>query len=314
PLIVKPRYEGSSKGLRKTSLVTGAQELAQQGQAGEEGTLTLEMALAPDIAIIGMPNSGKSTLLHRLTGVQARIADYAFTTKEVIKGIYEREGKTYLVIETPGIVEGAHTGKGLGLAFARHLRKARVLVHLVDGSSPDAAGDIERVRRELAAHDPGLLDKPEVVAINRIDLPEVRNAREGIRDRVGHRRGSLIFISALTGEGLEGLMDAVVKLADLVGPTGAAVEAATEEPATIVLLPEGKRPNVVYRKKGVVVIEAPELEEVLKRTDILHEDAQAYMKRQFHRTGVARLLRKEGVKIGDRVRCGGVEWEWQWPL
>lgn len=293
------------------SAINRTPRIAQKGEAGEEGALHLDTILPADIGIIGMPNSGKSTLLQRLTGVQAKIADYPFTTAEVIRGVYQRGRKSYLVIETPGIIEGSSAGKGLGLHFLKHLKKAAVLIHLVDGTAADVAGDIEKVNRELALHGSGLPEKPRVLAINKLDIPEAKNAIEKIRSEPGP--GRLLgahFISALTGQGLESLMEAALKSGERQVP----VLPEAEERTIISLLPGEKSQNVVYRKKGVLVVESPELEEVLDRTDIFNQDAQSYLKRQFVRTGVTRLLKKEGVKVGDRVRCGGVEWEWQWPL
>ncbi len=284
--------------------------IAQKGEEGEEGMLRLQVSLPCDIGIIGLPNSGKSTLLNRLTGIQVKIAEYPFTTREVVRGVLERGPRSYLVTETPGIIEGSHSGKGLGLGFLRHLKKAKVLIHLVDGTSPDVEVDIVKVNRELEFYDSQVAAKPQLVAVNKIDLPEVRGRVEEIRKKVrGVRSEGMYFISAFSGDGLENLIEAAVKTAEKYQPV-------QNEPAEecIVLFPEEKTRNTIYRKKDVVVIESPEIEEILKRMDILNQDAQSYMKRQFVRTGVARLLKKEGVKVGDRVRCGGVEWEWRWSL
>ncbi len=309
-LVVGQGGRGGMGNAAFASAVNRTPRVAQKGEEGEEGSLHLQASLACDIGIVGAPSSGRSTLLNRLTGVQVKIADYPFTTREVIRGVLERGGKTFLVTETPGIMEGSHAGRGLGLGFLRHIHKARVLIHLVDGSAPDILRQVQIVDRELEAHDSRLVQKPRLLAINKIDLPEVRGRIDAVKEQLRQRPEPVFFISARDGEGLEKLVEAALRIVG--GPQPEAAGGAEEE--RIILLPGDEGRNSVYRKKNVWVIESPDLEEVLKRTDIHNQDAQAYLKRQFMRIGVIRLIKKEGVQVGERVRCGGVEWEWQWPL
>lgn len=284
--------------------------IAQKGQEGEEGSLSLEMYLPCDVGIVGMPNAGKSVLLHRLTGVQVKVAEYPFTTREVISGVYARGKNSLFVVEVPGLIEGSAAGKGLGAHFLKHLKNASALIHLVDGNSGDVFADVKTVNRELATYDKRLAEKSQVVAVTKTDLPEVKDRIVEIKKEFRrHRKVMPHFISALSGEGIENLLDTVLSLP---APAETAEEPPEEE-AVINLLAEQKRP-AVYRRKGVVIIESPELEDVIKRTDIFNRDAYTYMKHQFARSGVMKLLKKERVQLGERVRCGEVEWTWQWPL
>ncbi len=309
-IVVGRGGRGGYGNTRFTTAENRAPRVAQTGQRGEEGVLRLRMSLQCDFAIIGMPNSGKSTLLNRLTAAKAKVAEYPFTTQEVVRGIYERANRAFVVQEIPAIVEGAHAGKGLGLDFLRHLEKAKVVIHLVDGTVEDVLGNVEKVNRELSSFDPALAAKTQVVAVNKCDLLQVKERLAAIKSQLKGVRAEVRFISAATGDGIDDLMATAIRTLE----AGETKEAEEEGEATIILRPKEKPRAMVYRRGSVVVIEGHDLEDVIERTDISNRDAQAFLRRLLVRTGVLRLLKKEGVKIGDRVRCGKVEWEWQWPL
>lgn len=309
-VVVGKGGKGGYGNVRFTTAENRAPRVAQAGQRGEEGVLRLRTSLQCDFAIIGMPNSGKSTLLNCLTAAKAKVADYPFTTREVTRGVYERVNRAFVLLEIPAIVEGAHVGKGLGLDFLRHLQKARVVIHLVDRTADDVLGNVEKVNRELSFFDPALAAKPQVVAVNKCDLPEVKERLGAIKSQLKGMRAEVRFISAATGDGIDDLMASAIRTLE----AGETKEAGEVEKATIILRPKQRPKATVYRKGSVVVIEGRELEDVFERTDISNRDAQAFLRRLLVRAGVLRLLKKEGVEIGERVRCGKVEWEWQWPL
>ena len=148
--------------------------LAEAGEIVEEVELELELQLLADVAVIGVPNAGKSSFLQACSRARPDIAGYPFTTLEPVLGFVERRGKEFVVVEIPGLLEGAHTGVGLGDDFLRHMGRTRAVVHLLDGASDDPLRDYRQVREEMRLYDPALVERPEIVALNKLDMPEVQ--------------------------------------------------------------------------------------------------------------------------------------------
>ncbi|HET8944683.1 MAG TPA: GTPase ObgE, partial [Dehalococcoidia bacterium] len=163
---------------RFKSSTNQAPRIAQRGQPGEEARLRLDLKLLADVGIVGLPNAGKSTLLSVISAARPKIADYPFTTLEPALGVVESGWERFVVADIPGLIEGAHEGVGLGLEFLRHIERTRLVVHLVDGSSPDPVRDYETVNAELREYGQELADREQVLVVNKIDIPEV-SARMG---------------------------------------------------------------------------------------------------------------------------------------
>ena len=153
-----------------------APRIAENGEPGEELRVRLELKLLADIGIIGVPNAGKSTLLSRVSAARPKIADYPFTTLEPTLGVVVVGDRDLVLADIPGLIEGAHAGVGLGHAFLRHIERTRVLIHLLNGVSPDPLGDYEAINQELELFNPHLMAKPQIVVLNKMDIPEVRAA------------------------------------------------------------------------------------------------------------------------------------------
>jgi GTP-binding protein len=184
---------------------------ADPGGAGEARRLELELRLIADAGLVGFPNAGKSTLLTRVSAARPKIADYPFTTTEPYLGVVGLDdGRSFVLADLPGLIEGAHQGAGLGHTFLRHIARTRVLVHLIDlASGRDAVADFEAVNTELWLHDPSLQRRPMLVALNKIDLPMAHEVVASASEAIG-RLGYRVFpVSAVTGEGLQTLMKAV---------------------------------------------------------------------------------------------------------
>jgi GTP-binding protein len=180
-----------------------APRYAQPGEEGEERRLELELKLIADLGIVGLPNAGKSTLLSRLTRARPKVAPYPFTTLSPNLGLARLDAEREMVLaDLPGLIEGAHEGKGLGLEFLRHVERTRGLVYLVDATSPDPAADFAVVRREIESYSRELAERPGIVALSKIDLvPPERRRPEAFP---GPWR-DVLLLSAVTGEGIEEL-------------------------------------------------------------------------------------------------------------
>ncbi len=296
---------GGRGGLGNAAFATPtrrAPRIAQRGEKGEEWQLVLDLKLLADVGIVGMPNAGKSTLLACLTAARPKIADYPFTTLEPELGVADVDGRELVLADIPGLIEGAHRGRGLGLDFLRHIERTRAVVHLLDGSRPDPVADMRTVNVELAAAPGDLLGKPQVVAVNKIDLPEVRARIPGLREALSRAGVRPLFVSAATGEGTTDLLREVARLV----PVGE--EAAGEEPAS---LPERRPRFRVWRENGGFRVEGREPLSLAQMMPLDVEEGRREFWARLGRMGVVRALRRAGARPGDRVRFGDVELEWE---
>ena len=189
---------------------------AQPGEPGETRTLKLELKLLADVGIIGLPNAGKSTLIAAISSARPKIANYPFTTLTPSLGVVQTDwAEPFVVADIPGLIKGAHQGTGLGIKFLRHIERTRILVHLIDASSIDPDDPLKEyhtINQELVMYDEKLVQKPQIVVLNKLDLPGVRKAAEIFQSAVKDKK--VAFISALTGQGLEQLKSQIVQLLD----------------------------------------------------------------------------------------------------
>jgi GTP-binding protein len=192
-----------------------APRYAQPGEAGEERWVRLELKLLADVGVIGFPNAGKSTLISVVSAAKPKIADYPFTTLTPNLGVVKyKDSGSFVIADIPGLIEGAHKGVGLGTRFLRHVERTAVLIHLLDISGEDPVSgwrNFEAINRELALYDPALARKPQVVAIGKMDLTETRERVEKEVDRFKGKGIEVYKISAVTGEGVDALIAAVVR-------------------------------------------------------------------------------------------------------
>ena len=189
---------------------------AQPGEPGETRTLKLELKLLADVGIIGLPNAGKSTLISAISSARPKIANYPFTTLAPSLGVVQTGwSEPFVVADIPGLIKGAHQGTGLGIKFLRHIERTRILVHLIDASSIDPGDPLDQyhtINQELAMYDEKLAKKPQVVVLNKLDLSGVRKSADIFQSAVKDKE--VVFISALTGQGLEQLKSQIVQLLD----------------------------------------------------------------------------------------------------
>jgi GTP-binding protein len=284
-----------------------APRIAEKGGKGEDLELVLDLKLISDVGIIGLPNAGKSTLLRAVSAARPKVAEYPFTTLEPVLGVVEIGYESLVLADIPGLIEGAHSGSGLGLDFLRHIERTRVVIHLVDGSRPHPEDDISTVNSELAAYSAELAAKRQVVTVNKVDLPEVRERKEAMALALRALGHEPLFISAVTRRGVKILLDRV--LAVLAEERAKAVEPAATPP---VLRPPARGPRfVITKREGVYEVEGERITDLVERFGVETEEAQAEIRRRLARLGVAAALRRAGARPGDRILIGGEEIEWQ---
>lgn len=284
--------------------------VAERGEPGKTRKLRLELRLIADVGIVGVPNAGKSTLLAAVTNAKPKIAPYPFTTLEPNLGVARLDENTELIMaDIPGLIEGAHLGVGLGHEFLRHIQRTRVLIHLLDGLSEDPLLDYAQINSELALFDPDLSTKPQVIAFNKIDIPEVRARWPAIerqlREKEAGEEDRLIAISALSGENLESLLQMVVRI--LVN---------LSKPASPIAMPvyrletDPKAFRISKERRGWKV-SGEAIERAAAMTYWEYEQSVRRFQRILNALGIDEALREAGVKDGDTVFIGDYELEWR---
>lgn len=278
--------------------------LAQVGEPGDSTFLVLEMRLIADVGIIGFPNVGKSSLLATASAAKPKIADYPFTTKETELGVVNLGNDSFVLAEIPGLIQGAHQGKGLGHDFLRHASRTKLFIHLVNGTSEAPVDDMVKVNNELSLYDEKLAQKSQIVAISKVDLDEVRNRMDEIRSEFTWIAVKVRFVSAVTGEGVSELMRAAQEQLKK-------IPVVPREDEVKVFHPQPRRRMASVSKEGdILVINAPEIERVVKRVDIEDPTVRWQVHGLLMRKGIVKELEKAGIKGGDRVRCDDIEWDW----
>lgn len=283
-----------------------APRVSEKGEAGEARWITLELKLLADVGIIGIPNAGKSTFLASITAARPKIADYAFTTLMPNLGVAIVDDREIVLADIPGLIEGAHLGTGLGDKFLRHVERTRVLIHLLDGSLDDPLSAFDTINHELAEYNPQLAAKPQIVVLNKMDLPQAEANWKRVQKAMAKKKITAYAISAATGEGVQDLLRAAAqKLQEM--PRD--VEIIAEE--LPVIRPkedeeafEIKREGQAFRVRGV------KLERVTAMTNFDQEESVLRLHRIFKSMGVTDALERAGVKDGDYVRIGEFELEW----
>jgi len=280
-----------------------APHFAYNGEPGERCELRLELKLLADAGVIGLPNAGKSTLLSVVSAARPKIADYPFTTLEPQLGVVRvADFESFVMVDVPGLIEGAHEGAGLGDRFLRHVERTRVLVHLIAGDKlPDEVlADKATIENELRSWNTALLDRPVIVVITKIDLPDARATFEALREKIPGLRA----ISAATNEGVRELVYAVWETIR----AAPAPQILEPEPAQIQLTPD--EPFVIAVEDGVYVVSGERVERLAHMTNFDSDEGLARFEQILAKMGVDKKLRELGVSEGDTVRIAGVEFDY----
>jgi len=289
-----------------------APRFAKNGTRGEELSLTLELKLLADVGLVGFPNVGKSTLLSAVTKARPKIADYHFTTLFPNLGVvYAGEGRSFVMADIPGIIEGASEGAGLGFDFLRHIDRCRLLVHLVDVSGiegRDPIEDFETINEELALYNEELASRPMIVAANKCDIVQDGEKLEEFRSYMRENGMELYEISAATHAGVKELIDAVSQKLSGLPP----VKVFEPEPEAIEEMPkDGAKDLEMQQEDGVWYVRGAWLERLLDRVNLSDYESRMYFDRMLRGAGVFARLEELGIKDGDTVDLYGLEFEYQ---
>ena len=302
-IIVAKGGHGGIGNARRSSSDNRTPLIAEKGQEGKGKSLILELKLRADIGIVGPPNSGKTSLLTRMTDALPEVAEYPFSTKEVNIGTMERKASAYIVVDTPPIVAGSSKGRGMGLEFLRHVERARILLILLDGAIQNVAQQYEDTMSELRAY-PAKLTSNKIVIINKSDGYDAE-AQETQKDLITKVvREPLRQISVKTMEGIEPLIAELESILVNTVPTRLArqVTQVTAAPKMI----EAK-----IRKNGrVFILDDEGAQRIVELSDTSDWRVRVQVRRELIRKGLVKLLEEAGIQAGDTLRIGGVEMEW----
>ncbi len=307
-LVVAPGGRGGRGNAHFKSSANQAPRIAEKGEPGVERWIALELKMIADVALVGLPNAGKSTLLSVVSNAKPKIADYPFTTLEPNLGTVVYDNKDLVFADIPGLIEGAHLGIGLGHSFLRHVQRTALIVHLLDGSAADPLADYNQIRAELALYDDRLVERPEIVVVNKIDLPAAREYLELLEESLIERGIERpLAISALTRENVEGLIQRVFELYARLPERN--VKLYNETPVYELSDDEGV-PFDLEIDNGIYYVRGDRIERAAAMTYWDYEEAVMRFQRTLEAMGVAAALEQAGVSIGDTVFIGDFELEW----
>jgi GTPase len=299
---------GGRFGRGNASFKTGANTapyISEKGSPGETFVLDLELKLLADVGLVGFPNAGKSTLLARISKAHPKIADYPFTTLTPNLGVARVADRAFVVADIPGLIEGAHQGKGLGDEFLRHVERTKVLIHLVDVSGFDekpAHQNFHALLKELKGYSKTLLAKPQIVAASKMDVTGADERLSELQKKL--KKTKIYPLSAVTGEGVDRLLKAALK----------ALDSAPEAP---LFIPDSAEyvlePDFIVEKmaEGAYRVRGKKVDDLLVRTRFEQEEAVARLQKIFRKMGVERELQKRGAATGDAVWVGDHEFNFR---
>ena len=287
--------------------------LAEAGGDGEVRRIRLNLKLLADIGLIGMPNAGKSSILTAISAARPKIADYPFTTIEPVLGVVDYRHKSFVAVDIPGLIKGAHQGVGLGDEFLKHIQRTRVLVHVVDGSENNIVERIISINDEISRFDAELSKKPQILVINKFDLDEVSVLASEITESVESIKGlhsKIIFVSAATYAGIDELKHAMsdyLEQKHQEKPTFAVLNNDA-----VIIKPKVKKPEkiIVRNQNGSWRIVHQKAVRLARGSNLETWEARIQFQHRLEQLKVTKALRDAGIEIGDTVMVG--DWEFNW--
>ncbi len=283
-----------------------APRMAEKGEPPQEKNLRLELKLLADVGIVGVPNAGKTSFLSAVTNATPKIADYPFTTLEPNLGVANLDLEHSLVLaDIPGLIEGAHEGVGLGFAFLRHIQRTRVLIHILNGMAEDPIAEFSQINAELSLFDDHLREKPQIVAFNKMDLPDVQARWPEVKAKIEALGYEIIPISAATHENVDKVLWKAFNMLQNLPPVEVVEEIPVYKPG------EDPRDFTLTREKDGWRVNGTAIERAAEMTYWEHESSLRHFQRLMEKLGVEDALRKAGIEEGETVYIGEYELEWQ---
>jgi len=311
---------GGRGGLGNVHFATSTHQAPRESQKGEPGVerwLLLELRLIADVGIVGYPNAGKSTLLSVVTAAQPKIADYPFTTLSPNLGVVAigepGDEFSFVLADIPGLIEGAAQGVGLGHEFLRHIQRTRLLIHMLDGASPDRDPwqDFQAINQELREYDEHLATRPQIVVLNKMDLPDAQQRWPALKAQAQAQGYPVFAISAVAHQGTDELMQYTARRLQEIRQEEAERAATEIVPDTApILRPQPEDAFTVSNEHGVYMVRGKRVERTVNMTNLESDESMDRLQVTLEKMGVTKALEDAGVKVGDLVRFGRVELIW----
>ncbi|WP_040981656.1 GTPase ObgE [Oceanobacillus jeddahense] len=288
-----------------------APDMAENGEPGQERNIKVELKLIADVGLVGFPSVGKSTLLSVVSAAKPKVAAYHFTTVAPNLGVVDTgDQRSFVMADLPGLIEGASQGVGLGYQFLRHVERTRVIVHVIDMAGTEGRTpyeDYTKINEELAAYDKKLLTRPQIIAANKMDMPDAEEHLKVFKEKLGEEV-PIYNISAITKEGLRDLLFAVADKLEEIPKYEPEIEQADE--TVVYRYQKEEEPFHITRDPdGAYVLYGHRIETLFKMTDFQHDEAVQRFSRQLRGMGVDKALRERGAQDGDTVRLLDYEFD-----
>lgn len=305
-LLVATGGKGGLGNVHFKSSTHQAPRFAEKGEPGRQMWLELELKVIADVGLIGMPNAGKSTLLSVISAARPKIAGYPFTTLTPNLGVVDVGDGSFVAADIPGLIEGAHEGVGLGHEFLRHIERTLVLIHVVDGSADDPVAAFEQVNEELRQYAEDLMLKPQIVAVNKMDLVDAEQDWAEIEQAFQTLGYDAMPVSAATREGVDALM---YRASHMLTEQVQRLDEVETPPPVIQIKPPAEYFQI-ERKRRTFQVRGEEVERLAVMTDLESAEAVHRLQRRLKRAGLFTALQRAGIQQGARVRIGQVEFAW----
>jgi len=315
-VVVARGGRGGRGNMRFVSPANTAPHIAENGEEGEERWLVLELKVMADVGLVGFPSVGKSTLLSVVSGARPKIGAYHFTTITPNLGVVDvGDGRSFVMADLPGLIEGAHAGVGLGHEFLRHVERTRIILHVIDMAATegrDPFDDWQKINNELKLYSEKLAERPQLIIANKMDLPGAEEQLEFFREQLRElgRDDEIFPISAAANKGVQQVLYRVADMLDEL-PEAPAAEEVTQSAERKIFKFEKQEDNSfkIRRENEMFVVDSPGIEKFIKRTNFSSYESQLRFGRILRKMGVDKELRKMGAKDGSIVRIGDFEFE-----
>lgn len=317
-VVVAKGGRGGRGNIRFATATNPAPYISENGEEGQERWVVLELKVMADIGLVGFPSVGKSTLLSVVSGAKPKIGAYHFTTITPNLGVVDvGDGRSFVMADLPGLIEGAHEGVGLGHEFLRHVERTRVIIHVIDMAASegrDPYDDWKKINAELELYNAKLAERPQIIAANKMDMPEASEQLELFKQQLAEKDNERIYeivpISSLTKQGIQELLYKAADLLDTIAPQAEVEEVkAIEERKVYSYEKKEDITFTIHREDEVFVVESEGIARMMKRMNLNSYDAVIRFARIMRKLGVDEALRKQGAKDGDMVRVADFAFE-----